>query len=390
MIALDIDTIDESVLLQLCSDQCPESSTLDFKRDLPGNSDKDKAEISKDVCAFANAGGGDLVYGIQEADGGASAICPITAEAEDAACRRLGQILDANLEPRITGLRLRAVKVTGGYVLIVRVPASFNSPHRYYFNNGYSKFVMRNGTHTTELSYEQLRSSFDRKATLVDRARRLRGDRIALIGERQSAMPMKPGPVCVVHLIPVASLAGHVSLDLGPLYNDIARMMFSDWGGGSRHFNLDGVVAYPFLDDNGVLAYTQMFRSGAFEAARHGGLTIKDDISKIPSTTIAGFYRDATIRAFSLVQSLGITGPAVLGWALLDVKDAELALAGYFRSSYKSDRKDLVLPETWIENLASVPDIDHVVQPIFDMLWQCFGLERCSEYDADGRWKPRS
>jgi len=40
--------------------------------------DRDKAEFLKDVCAFANADGGDLIYGIDEEDGKASALTPIT------------------------------------------------------------------------------------------------------------------------------------------------------------------------------------------------------------------------------------------------------------------------------------------------------------------------
>lgn len=74
MLLEDIAQVNAQYLQQLCDDKCPESETLDFKRDLPGNSDKDKHELLKDICALANAGGGDLVYCVDEIDGVAASI----------------------------------------------------------------------------------------------------------------------------------------------------------------------------------------------------------------------------------------------------------------------------------------------------------------------------
>ena len=43
--------------------------TLDYKRQLPGNSDDDKREFLADVSSFANAAGGDILFGISEDNG---------------------------------------------------------------------------------------------------------------------------------------------------------------------------------------------------------------------------------------------------------------------------------------------------------------------------------
>jgi hypothetical protein len=40
-----------------------ESQTLDFKFCLPGKDEPSKVEFAKDVCAFANADGGEIVFG---------------------------------------------------------------------------------------------------------------------------------------------------------------------------------------------------------------------------------------------------------------------------------------------------------------------------------------
>src|SRR5260221_2915214 len=178
MSLIPYEPLDETRLDEICRQRTAESQTLDFKRALPGMSNADKSEFLKDVCAFANKEGGDLVYGVVDDDGTATALSPIAGEAPDSAKRRLGQIADAGLEPRVVGLQFKEIMVPNGYVLVVRVPESYNGPHRYGQNG---RFVMRSGTHTTELTYDQLRNAFDRGATLAERARHFQVERLALI-----------------------------------------------------------------------------------------------------------------------------------------------------------------------------------------------------------------
>ncbi|MGH8576375.1 MAG: AlbA family DNA-binding domain-containing protein, partial [Gammaproteobacteria bacterium] len=213
MLLETLDRVSADLLRKLCDDRCPESDTLDFKRELPGGLDKDKHELLKDVCSLANTDGGDLVYGVEEKAGAASALVPLTGESADAARRRISQILDAGLEPRVQGLRLHHVEVTGGYVLILRVPASFDGPHCVRTNNN-RRFVMRNGTSATDLTFDQLRAAFDRTATLAERARRFIARRLQLVIDHKTPKPLLVGPLWVVHLVPVAGLAGRQTVDL--------------------------------------------------------------------------------------------------------------------------------------------------------------------------------
>lgn len=180
MINSPFSSLVEGDLQRLCEDRSVESQTLDFKRTIPGKDDRSKNEFLKDVCAFANGNGGDLLYGVDESDGVASSIVPVTTESLDDLQRRLSQVLDSGIEPRLVGVQTRGIAVDGGYVLAVRVPASFNGPHRYILN-GHSKFVMRTGTHTSELSYDQLRAAFDKNASLAAQAKLFVAERIDAI-----------------------------------------------------------------------------------------------------------------------------------------------------------------------------------------------------------------
>lgn len=126
----NFDSIDANGLCEICNQRWPEALTLEFKRELPAKDDKGRSEFMKDVCDMANSSGGDIVFGITDDAGSAKAVAPISDQDSDAAIRRLGQILEARIEPRLSGVRFRSVCVTDGYCLLLRVPASFVGPHR--------------------------------------------------------------------------------------------------------------------------------------------------------------------------------------------------------------------------------------------------------------------
>jgi len=69
MILKLLNAITEEDLQSLITNGVAEGRTIDYKRDLPGNSDGDKKEFLADVSSFANTGGGDLVFGMDEAGG---------------------------------------------------------------------------------------------------------------------------------------------------------------------------------------------------------------------------------------------------------------------------------------------------------------------------------
>ncbi len=57
----------EDDLLSMKADQIEESVSLEFKRSQAlGRSERTKKELSKDISAFANSTGGDIVYGVAE------------------------------------------------------------------------------------------------------------------------------------------------------------------------------------------------------------------------------------------------------------------------------------------------------------------------------------
>lgn len=391
-----LDQVDADFLQKLCDDRCPESQTLEFKRVLPGNSDKDKHELSKDVSCLANTDGGDLVYGVEESDGAACSLAPITGELADAAVRRIAQVLDASIEPRIQGLRIQCVDILGGYAVLIRVPASFDGPHSIRINQN-RRFVMRNGTSTTDMSFDQVRAAFDRTATLAERARHFIADRLQLIADRKTTAPLTVGPQLVVHLVPIAGLAGRKTVDLRSIYSkNYTEFLGDDWGGGSRTFNFDGLLVHPGGNqDEGYYAYHHIFRTGALEGARLGGRHKETSLGVtkqvVFSLDMSKFFYNSVKKFLASAKTWGFAGPAVLSVAILNVKGFELGIGDSFHefSRAAADRPHLIVPDVWIEDIDSA-DIDGAVRPLLDMLWQAFGIERCYDFDEKtGEYAPR-
>jgi hypothetical protein len=138
----DPTTWEELDLLQLILTKQEEHLQLEFKAaDALGNSDGKKAEISKDVSAFANSAGGTLVYGMDEHPDQphyATALSPINPKAFSK--EWLEQVIASRVHPRIDRIVVNPVELRtqhpGEFVYVVWIPESTTahqaSDKRYY------------------------------------------------------------------------------------------------------------------------------------------------------------------------------------------------------------------------------------------------------------------
>jgi predicted HTH transcriptional regulator len=143
MLARALPDLAEADLLLLVTNSVAEGRDLEYKRDWPGNSDDDRKEFLADVSSLANAQGGDLVFGVEDADGIATAIPGVDPTNQDAAILRLENILRDGIEPRLS-VRVHWILLSNGRgALVIRVPGSLAAPHRVIFKNS-GRFFNRN------------------------------------------------------------------------------------------------------------------------------------------------------------------------------------------------------------------------------------------------------
>ncbi|MDN2669780.1 ATP-binding protein [Janthinobacterium sp. SUN026] len=386
MLKIDINSIDENYLRQLCEDACPESETLDFKRQLPSKADHDKTEISKDICALANSEGGVIIYGIDEKDGVASLICPITSETADSALRRIAQTTDSGIEPRVPSVRTRAIDVEGGYVVVIRVEASYDGPHCVRSNSN-RRFVMRNGTTTTDMIYDQIRTGFTRTTALISKARRFASLRNIEIKEGRAALPLTDGALLVVHFTSLVTLAERAKVDMASLYSTgYQELIDPNDGGGTRSLNLDGLVIHDWSGSSH--GYRFVFRDGSMEAVFLAG-QVTEYGGQQPQRILWGKeitqdLRTVTRQFLKVAKLLEMNGAAILQCSIVNATNYKLGTGNTWAEVSKpGDRGFYELPPEWIDSIENA-EVDKVIAPVLHTLWQSFGRSTCPHFDGNG------
>ena len=181
MLPDQLDSIDESHLNALVTDGVRESRSLEFKAELLLATDSNKKEFLADVSALANGGGGDLVLGIEDDNGAASAVSGLDSFDPDKDTLRIESVVRDGIAPRIVGLRVRRVALTSGRpVVIIRVPNSLNRPHMVVFKQ-WSRFYSRNSAGKYQLDVDELRSAFVASENITERVRQFRVERLDAI-----------------------------------------------------------------------------------------------------------------------------------------------------------------------------------------------------------------
>jgi hypothetical protein len=125
-----LESIEETDLQTLVDNKVRERKTIEYKKSLPGHSDRDKQEFLADVSSFANAAGGHLIFGIREEGGEPVKLCGLQIADPDAEILRLENLIRDSIEPRIPGVYMWPVPLeTLGVAVIVRIARSWALPH---------------------------------------------------------------------------------------------------------------------------------------------------------------------------------------------------------------------------------------------------------------------
>src|SRR5262249_16566129 len=98
----------KSDLERLKNDDIQKSVTLDYKGAAAlGKTSPQRSELCKDVSAFANSAGGQIIYGIQEDGHHPVRVQDVDAvDPADISREWIEQVIDSNVQPRIQNLRI--------------------------------------------------------------------------------------------------------------------------------------------------------------------------------------------------------------------------------------------------------------------------------------------
>ncbi|MDD3524572.1 MAG: ATP-binding protein [Candidatus Cloacimonetes bacterium] len=389
----DLSSITQAHIEQLVADQVREGPHLDFKRDLPTAwNDAAKHEFLADTTAFANSGGGDLIFGIDE-DGQAqaSSVMPQVITNVDQEIRRLQDFLLNLAEPRLPGVKIQAVQVsvagTDGHVVVVRIPQSWAGPHRVKTNQ---HFFIRDGLRKRQLDVPEIRSLFLRTENQAQRLNDFRTERLGKILSGNAPQQLVDGPVLVAHLVPTQAALGLVQIDPVP-YTNQGRLPVIGTSGGFARLNLDGALVVRNETPQGEShGYSQFFRNGFFESTLVLTRHMKDERALLPSRSYEEYLIALLGNFRGELDRLGINYECAVMLSLLRADEVKLGVRSDwgFDDPHQTlfDRKTLVLPD--VVAPSAVPP-DKAMKPAFDLMWQAAGFVGSRNYNNAGEWAPR-
>lgn len=369
---LDISEITEAHIAALMG--MLESRDLDFKQQEYGRADQDKKEFAADVSAFANTIGGHLLIGVAE-DNGAAATTPGIAGDIDAEIQRLESIALTGIQPRIIGLQMRAVPMAAGNsVLVIRIPKSWNSPHRVTLQ-GVNRFYLRAGSRRYEPDVDELRQLFESGPSLARRIRDFHSERIAKIVADDTPVQTRNNSALVMHVIPYSAFLAGTLLDT-PTLSAAGNQFFPMAATGmNRRTNLEGIVTYTGTAPHP--AYTQVWRNGCVEAVR-GSLVLEGNgvkrviFNNLVRQLLGG--ADQYLRGLAL---LGYQPPFAVFVTLIGAKGAILHVSDtYFDEQEPFDRDILIPNEIIIEQVpANNTQMQNVLDPILHQIANAAGYD---------------
>ncbi|MFX1588295.1 MAG: helix-turn-helix domain-containing protein [Promethearchaeota archaeon] len=388
MIEKNLDEITEEDLQALIDNSVLERKRLEFKQSLPGGSDSEKKEFLADVSSFANASGGDLIYGMVEdrKTGYPKSLNGLVLENVDKEITRMENIIRDGIEPRIIGITTKPISLTNQtIVIIIRVPKSWISPHRVSFK-GHDKFYSRSTNGKYPLDVSELRIAFNLSEMVMERIRKFREDRLSKILANELPLTFSENARIVLHLIPTISFNPAQQYDINIAFKDIAKLEPINSGDWGYRYNIDGIFTYSMLRDNVIFSYTQLYKNGIIEAVE--GLMLKPHQEQllIPSQSYEKKLIKSVSNYLTVLKKLGVETPIFIFLALLGVEGYSMASASHFPPTRVNtiDRDILILPEAIIENYNI--SIERVLQPSFDSIWNACGYPKSLNYNENGEW----
>lgn len=400
MIQKVFDDIAKTDIDFLIDNKISEIKTLEYKETLPGSKDGDKKEFLADISSFANASGGDLIYGIKEAKnskckktGEPEKVVPLQSITADEAKLQIENLIRTGIAPRIS---VHVKEITGygddgnGFVIFVRIPQSFASPHMVIFKNS-SRFYCRNSAGKYQLDVQEIRSAFLATDSQADRIRSFLQDRLAKILADETPIELSMPHRIVLHILPLNSFLNQKRFNFDVDYNLKSYFYPIAVNNNCDHrYNLDGFLTYRVSKEtNRCSSYCQIFFDGTIEAVC---ANILYHHSQRQQSVINGIsYERDVVEAikyyFRGYKMLGVEAPVVISMALLGCKGAYMETKKIGFDTEPIDRDVAILPEVQTDSLDE--EVPTIMKPIFDAVWNACGHPYSYNYTHDGTWDVR-
>jgi hypothetical protein len=388
-----ISDLQEQDLQRLVDDQVQERDSIEYKRDMYGNSDDDKREMLKDITSMANHRGGYIVIGI-DADAEGIPTKVVGTEADSHVERIRSSCLN-NIDKRIVGLDIEDISLNNSKVaIIISIPESINAPHMVTYK-GLNQFWKRHGRQKERMTVQEIGEAFDKRLSNLNRLDRFlllrKTEILENIGEK-TFMVISSSPAVLldeailsVHdqhlrglILNTPRVAGYMgAISCGQPYPTINGLR-ADNSTPYYHTN-PSLTEYIEVFTNGFIEYGNLFEEPDGQSRKYfAGVA---DAASIVNFT--GFIQEVYGRYLPL-------RPLVVNFTIYNAKDMYLAAS---RGDSDKDRlvrwqkQHLELGKFYIDNISE--ERKSLTKAICDRLYQAFNREKCNQFDDAGTFRAK-
>lgn len=387
--------ITESDLTALITNGEKERKIIEFKVILPGTSDDEKREFLADVSSFANAVGGDIIYGIKEENGYAQALPGVECENPDAEILRLESSISSGIQPRLIGVETHYISLQNGkYVFIISIPQSWLSPHMVTFRN-YSRFFSRHTNGKLQMDIQEIRTAVLSSDNLSTRIRNFHLERVSKVINFDTPVSLNAGAKIVLHMIPMSSFQSTNMIDLKQAGREYIHIETLHGKPTSIRFNIDGLVTWNSMMDDVPCSYTQVFRNGIIETVDGYLLRKREGLSpSIPSASFEQSVIEASSKLLGFLRHSGVIPPIYIFMSLCYVRGYSLGVSSELQRRHYwlierhdlIDRENINLPDIMVDSYDDL-DLGRLLRPAFDAVWNACGWPESENYDQDGNYR---
>jgi hypothetical protein len=396
MIPKDLDAISKADIDTLVSNAVPERRTIEYKAQLPADLDDGKREFLSDVSSFANAAGGDLIFGITDKRDSSGQPTGVAESADGLAGINAGQqigrlenILRDGLDERIPGVRIKSLEgFPFGPIIIVRIPQSWSSPHMVKFKN-LSRFFSRTSAGRYQLDVREIKAAVMAAETVPDKMASFRAERISKIVAGEPAAPLDPSPKFILHLLPLQSFSRKTVIDLALVHTAENPKLLIPMGKsrqfGPPRYNFNGVIMSAGARDRPqTQSYVQLYRNGTLEAAcAHFS---EEDGKLLVANWFENSILESIPRYLEIQKRLGVDPPVFVALSIVGAKGYKIMFStqgGGFPCPGQIDSDVLLIQEEQIPDAHA--ELSFVLRHTFNTISQAGGWPGSLGYANDGK-----
>lgn len=359
-----------------------ESRNLDYKRDLPVTKGDGLKEFLADVSAFANSGGGVIIYGIAEEDGEPRELVGVMVGDVDVEILRLDQIISGNLDPSLRGCHPQVIKCDEAKsVLVLRIPQSPNAPHM--IRAGGPKFFERSTAGKIPMDSYAIRSAFLASENLSRKIAAFRDERCRLISKKEIPFPLEDSGVAVLHVMPLSAFQRPRIFSMRELMDCCKELRPPQEGcGWGPEIHIEGFSQCARGGPNReVYSYVTMFRDACVESVLPCVHTTEKNVMYLQEGTVLRDFKNAIPTYFEILNKMEVATPFVISLSYLGVKGSVLMISAELEHHFTRVRplalENVLLPPYEIENTEI--DIEVFLKHFSDLVSNACGLpqSRC-------------